>query len=116
MEKVRCSNLITDLKFANFTDTASLRPNPNENLDEVPANQNLVNEKDILQNGYEGSLRQRVGSSCLPSDLHETMLEECSSQQQQNKNKKMANGCISNAASLPREQGHSSDDAKKQEW
>jgi len=96
-------------------DTASLRPNPNENSDEVPANQKLVNEKDILQNGYESSLRQRVGNSCLPSDPHETMSEECSSQQQQNKNKKMANGCISNAASLPREQGHSPDDTKKQE-
>ena len=104
-----------NLKFTNITDTSSLRPNPNENSDEVPANQNLVNEKDILQNGYESSLRQRVGNSCLPSDPHETMLEECSSQQQQNKNKKMANGCISNAASLPREQGHSPDDTKKQE-
>lgn len=107
--------MITNFKFANITDTASLRPNPNENLDEVPANQNPLNDKDILQNGYESSLRQRVGNSCLPSDPHETMLEECSPQQQQNINKNMANGCISNAASLPREQGHSSDDRMKQE-
>ena len=115
-KKARWSNLITNFKFANITDTASLRPNPNENLDEVPANQNPLNDKDILQNGYESSLRQRVGNSCLPSDPHETMLEECSPQQQQNINKNMANGCISNAASLPREQGHSSDDRMKQEW
>ena len=108
--------MITNFKFTNITDTASLRPKSNENLDDVPANQNPVNKKDILQNGYECNLRQRVGSSCLPSDPHETMLEECSSQQQQHINKKMANGCISNAASLAREQGHSSDETKKQEW